>query len=602
METVPRLPQMASVRWYLTARDCIRHCARTQHPTRPRSLLTTRLIGKSKFKPTNPRLLLGKSCVVSQTHRSFRDKETFNFRGIRYAQPFQRWEHSAVANTTGNIDALNFGSQCTQAGNVGSEDCLFLNIWTPYLPNGNPKEECLKPVMFQIHGGAFTGGTGADPNIAGVGLASRGDVVVVTINYRLQTLGFLALDDGTTNGNHGLADQVTALHWVRKYIKAFGGDPTRVTIFGQSAGAGSVRALLGSPPAIGLYAAAIMQSNLAGLGYAGTYSQYYTIEQEVKIAATPILNATNCLNSTDQLSCLRSIDAHSLANLPALARFLVIDGKFLVRENLAVNGQGPAANVPVMTGFMRDDAASFISFPKAGVNNITAELGPGGFSPYLTPEILNLYPVPTSSNSSLDIYNASSALATDAEFRCLDEATAYSAVKNGVWTKAYVFTFNRTYGGYDPNPPVCQAPVDAEHPYGNPNAEYFKCHSGELQYVFGGLGYTGQPDRDGLDIPMSQMTVDHWAAFARTYDPNPDPAFLRARGFTNTSSAIESSGSSWESIDPSDIGNLTLRVFQWPTYQAPFDIFSSMDKCQAFGFGYDFYEGNPNGYSLPVPH
>lgn len=527
----------------------------------------------------------------------FRDRNAFNFRGIRYAQPFERWTYSQVANTTGNIDALAYGSQCTQAGNVGGEDCLFLNIWSPYLPDGEPEEHCLKPVLFQIHGGAFTGGTGSDPTLAGGGLSSRGDAVVVTINYRLQTLGFLALDDGVTNGNFGLADQITALKWVQQYIKAFGGDPNRVTIFGQSAGAGSVRALLGSPPAIGLFAGAIMESNLAGLAYASTYSQYYTIDQEVTVAATPILNATGCLNSTDQLSCLRAVDAHKLANLTTVARFLVQDGTYLVRDNLAVNGQGPAANVPVMTGFMRDDGASFISFPKAGTTNITAELG-ADFASYLTQSTLDLYPIPDGANASLQLYNASSAIATDTEFRCLDEATAYSAVKNGVWPKAYVFTFNRTYGGYDPNPPVCEAPPTAEYPFGDPNAEYFKCHSGELQYVFGGLGYTGQPDRDGLDIPVSQMTVDRWAAFARNYDPNPDQAFLDARGFTNTSMEIKMSGSNWDPIDVSDSTNLQLRVFQWPSFQAPFDIFSSTQKCEAFGFGVDYYEGNPDGYAL----
>lgn len=528
----------------------------------------------------------------------YRDKNAFIFQGIRYARPFERWTYSEVANTTGNIEALSYGSQCTQAGNIGSEDCLFLNIWSPYLPNGEPEERCLKPVMFQIHGGAFTGGTGADPNLAGGGLSSRGDVVVVTINYRLQTLGFLALDDGVTNGNFGLADQITALRWVEKYIKAFGGDPKRITIFGQSAGAGSVRALLGSPPAIPLIAGAIMESNLAGLAYASTYSQYYTIAQEVDVAAKPILNATGCLDSSDQLGCLRAIDAYSLANLSTVARYLVQDGTYLVRENLAVNGQGPAANVPVMTGFMRDDGASFITFPKATIDSISAELGPQGFTDVLSPDILALYPIQSGNNQSLQLYNASSAIATDTEFRCLDEATAYSAVKNNVWPKAYVFTFNRTYGGYDPNPPVCQAPIDEQHPYGNPNAEYFKCHSGELQYVFGGLGYTGQPDRDGFDIPLSQMTVDRWTAFARNFDPNPDQAFLDARGFTNTTIEMSQSGSDWQPIDITNPDELSLRVFQWPSYQAPLDIFSSTEKCEAFGFGIDFYETSPGGYQL----
>lgn len=174
--------------------------------------------------------------------------------------------------------------------------------------------------MFWIHGGAFTGGTGNDPTFDGGNLASRGDIVVVAINYRLSTLGFLALDDGELNGNYGLADQIIALDCVQAHIKDFGGDPERVTIFGQSAGAASVRALLASPKAIGKYHAAIPQSNLAGSSYATTYSQYYTIEQEVAVAANPILNETGCADASDRVQCLRDYDAFELVGLTDVAR------------------------------------------------------------------------------------------------------------------------------------------------------------------------------------------------------------------------------------------------------------------------------------------
>jgi len=522
----------------------------------------------------------------------YRDRRNFVFRGIKYAQPFERWTYSQVSNATGEISALRYGSQCVQAGQVGSEDCLFLNVWSPFLPvQGNETAtQYLKPVMFWVHGGAFTGGTGADPTYQGGSLTSRGDVVVVTINYRLTTLGFLALEDGVTNGNYGLADQITALKWVHENIKAFGGDPNRITIFGQSAGAGSVRALLGSPPAEGLFAAVIMESNLAGLAYATTYSDYYTIAQEVKVAANPILNATNC---TD-VQCLRKVNPYLLANLTDVARYVVQDGTYIVTERLNVEGGGPAAKVPVMTGFMRDDGASFISYPKAGVN-VSSLLNPAGFQGHLPDPIYPLYPQPAGTNMSQMVYNTSAAIATDTEFRCLDEATAYSAILNNVWPKAYVFTFNRTYGGYDPNPPVCSAPIEPGYPYGNPEAEYYKCHSGELTYVFGGLGYQGLHDRDGLDIPMSQFTLDFWTAFARTYDPNPSAAFLTARHFTNTSREIQLSGSTWDPISvstSSTFHSLSLRVFQWPSYEAPFDIFSSAERCDAFGFTIDYYQKN----------
>ena len=215
--------------------------------------------------------------------------------------------------------------------------------------------------MFWIHGGAFESGTGSDPTFDGGAIASRGDAVLITINYRLGTLGFLALEDGVTNGNFGLADQITALDWVHEHIAAFGGDANRITIFGQSAGAASVRALLGSPPAIGKFAAAIPQSNLAGSNYATTYSLYYNISEEVAVAANPILSATGCLNATSQVACLRTINPYILANMTTVARFLVVDGTYLVTDELQVTGAGPAAKVPVLMGFMRDDGAAFIT-------------------------------------------------------------------------------------------------------------------------------------------------------------------------------------------------------------------------------------------------
>ena len=112
----------------------------------------------------------------------FRDKFAFRFEGIRYAAFPERFTYSFVDNSSGHSNALRFGSECAQANNVGSEDCLFLNIWTPYLPHTDAMPGKLKPVMFWIHGGAFTSGTGSDPTFDGDGLVSRGDVVVVTIN------------------------------------------------------------------------------------------------------------------------------------------------------------------------------------------------------------------------------------------------------------------------------------------------------------------------------------------------------------------------------------------------------------------------------------
>lgn len=140
----------------------------------------------------------------------YRDKKSFRFLGIPYANPPKRFEYSSLySGKSEKIQATEYGSQCSQASG-GSEDCLFLNIQTPYIPKQCHKEG-LKPVMFWIHGGGFTGGSGSDPLTDGGNLASREDIVVVTINYRLSTLGFLAVPGTNVKGNYGIADQIVAL-------------------------------------------------------------------------------------------------------------------------------------------------------------------------------------------------------------------------------------------------------------------------------------------------------------------------------------------------------------------------------------------------------
>ncbi|KAK5138209.1 hypothetical protein LTR08_004905 [Meristemomyces frigidus] len=524
----------------------------------------------------------------SQTITGFRDKFSFRFEGVRYAPQPERFTYSTLYNGTGHSNALAFGSECVQ-GSLGSEDCLFLNIWTPYLPSApKPAADKLRPVMFWIHGGAFTSGTGSDPTFDGGSLVSRGDVVVVTINYRLGTLGFLALEDGVTNGNYGLADQIIALDWLHAHITAFGGDPSRITILGQSAGAASVRALLASPKAIGKYAAAIPQSNLAGSNYATTYSEYYTISEEVAVAATPILNATGCLNATSQVDCLRGVNPFVLANMTTVARYVVVDGTYLTTPQLELTGSGPAVHVPVLMGFMRDDGAAFITYPLPN-DTVASFVAENGFN-LSTITSLSVFPEPESANKTLNVFNTTALVATDSEFRCLDEATAYSAVKHDVFEQVYFYEFNRTYQlrEFSPNPPVCQAPITPGYPYGNPNEEYFKCHSGELYYVFGSLAFNGLPPRDEYDIPMSQFIVDTWASFARSYDPTPSSAFLEARGFTNTTAELSQSAA-WTPVTED---SLTLRLLEYPSSQQSFGIYDGQAECRALGFGIDYYESH----------
>ena len=199
------------------------------------------------------------------------------FRGLPFARPpvgpLRFGPPEPPEPWSGVRDAARFGPSAAQNGalvgplmslgiNRTGEDCLYLNVWTPGADRGR------RPVLVWIHGGAFILGSGSQMLYDGATLARRGDVVVVTINYRLGALGFLRLRDRfgerlPATGNEGLLDQVAALEWVRDEIAAFGGDPGNVTIFGESAGAMSCATLLGVPRARGLFHRAILQSGAA---------------------------------------------------------------------------------------------------------------------------------------------------------------------------------------------------------------------------------------------------------------------------------------------------------------------------------------------------
>ncbi|EIN11150.1 alpha/beta-hydrolase [Punctularia strigosozonata HHB-11173 SS5] len=521
------------------------------------------------------------------TVTGYRDHLSFRFLGLPYGNPPERFTYSTLFSGAQKVfNATNFGSQCVQTGGGGSEDCLFLNIFTPFVPGPGTPKSALKPVMFHIHGGSFTSGSANDATFDGGNLASRGDVVVVDINYRLSTLGFLALEDGVTNGNFGIADMTVALAWVQKYITSFGGDPDRVTIFGQSAGAAAVRALLASPEAIGNFSAAIPMSNLAGENFATSFSLYFTISQLQPVAVDPILTETGCNRTdlADVLACLRSVDAETLVNLPDVARFIVIDGKFVTSEQLPVDGSSPVAHVPVVMGFMRDDGAAFIGFPPN--SDVTTNIAGVLSSPSAADvEASGLFPTPAGPNSTLDVFNVTARITTDVEFRCLDQAAAISALNHSVFPDIWFYQFNKSYQtpGFDPNAPVCDAPIDAAHPHGDPSQEYFKCHSGELFFVWGNLGQFQLPFRDENDLLFSQLASDTWTSFARTHDPNPSHAFLTARGYTGTLALVKEGGI-WEPLGGQN--ERALRLLDMPLRMSTFE---EVAQCDFLGLPFDTF-------------
>lgn len=260
-----------------------------------------------------------------------------------------------------------------------------------------------------------------------------------------------------------------------------------------------------------------------------------------------------------------------------------MDGTYVTNPHLVLNRTGVASNIAVMTGVNRDEAGvfvnaaptaneSFATYYNQQVRN-TSSIGPS----FIDSVPLTPFDMPTTGAASVsEILNTSLAIQTDGIFTCFDLAKAYTAANHGAFASTYSFVFNRTYSPRGYTRTWCDAPNSTVHPNGNPDEEYFKCHGGEQLIVFGTALRSGQPDRDGLDVPFMQLVVDYWAAFARSFDPNPDPAYLVVRGYSNTTSQVEARGR-WE---PVDAANPQMRLLQWNGGQVPF---FRGDQCRAIG-------------------
>ncbi|ORY12878.1 Alpha/Beta hydrolase protein [Clohesyomyces aquaticus] len=517
------------------------------------------------------------------TFVGFRNQKSFRFLGIPYADTPQRFKYSNLYSKKGQtIQATAYGSQCAQGGS-GSEDCLFLNIETPYIPKAGSKQN-LRPVMFWIHGGGFTGGSGADALSYGGNLASREDIVVVNINYRLSTLGFLAIPGTDIKGNYGIADQIVALDWVIANIASFGGDPKQITINGESAGAGSVRTLLGSPQAIGKYQAAIAMSNLGGgvdLGlngdYGTTYSSYYTIDQSYAVAGQKIFTSAGCNSSqvSSQISCLEKVPALQLVGLSTVARYVVQDGKYVNTPNLILSTRNAStAHVPVIFGVTADDGASFSTYPKTPVTTLSQGLQVAlGINSTWAQRIIDskLFPLYDSGNFTLDTFNVSQRVAQDKTFRCVDQSTVYSGTVSGAFEKAYFYQFERTINGYDPN--NLGGPKD-----NNPNNPYFRFHGADMPWVFGTISTL----RDANDLYSVQLASGYFASFVKSGQPNPDPEYLRVRGYEKTIEGVRRAGP-WNQVRGE---NGPIRFLDYPGSK---QNFQDTEQCAWLGYGLDYY-------------
>jgi carboxylesterase type B len=533
--------------------------------------------------------------AAGNTYVGYRNQKSWRFLGIRYADPPSRWTYSVPYSGKGQVlNATQYGSQCIQpyANPPGSEDCLFLNIQTPYIPKaGSTSKDGLRPVLFYIHGGGFTGGSGAADNTDGGQYASREDIVTVTMNYRLSTLGFLAVPGTNITGNYGIQDQNLALKWVVANIATFGGDPNQITINGDSAGAGSVRAHLGSPKSIGLFQGAITMSNLGGgvdLGlsgdYATTYGTYYTIAQSYQ-ASSALFGEAGCTSpdsdASAAIACLKTVDAKTLVNLPTVARYVVQDGIYVDTPELIVSERSDkTAHVPVMFGDCRDEGASFSTYPHPAVNSTVAGIEAAlGINAQYAQAVIDsgLFPNPNTGNVTLDAFNISARIATDNQFLCWNQASAYAGTKTGAFTSAYFFISDRTGIGYDPNN-VGNAPVEPGYPLGDPDLPYFRVHSSDISWAFGWASFV----RDADDLYSIEMTSSYFASFIRSGQPNPPETYLQTRGYSTVLQGTREAGP-WGAIE-SDNG--PIQHLDWPGFSSDF---KDKPQCAWLNYSIDYF-------------
>ncbi|KAK6506652.1 hypothetical protein TWF481_005111 [Arthrobotrys musiformis] len=529
--------------------------------------------------------------------RGYRDLHSFRFLGIRYASPPERFAQSSVMryNDRTEISGLQYPPICLQNMGVlqGVEDCLFLNLWTPYLPSTSSRNH-LKPVVVWIHGGGLVQGSANEPPSDGGNFASRGDVVFVAINYRLGNLGWLPISpptkSGEGNGNYGLGDMQTALKWVEENIHSFGGDSSKVTIMGESGGAIAVRALLASQKSKGLISGAIIQSGAWGAPPEKAEVEYISLSKSLSTVSKSIIANLGCANSP-KLRCMRSLPAKDIILNPTYVNYPLVDSRLLT-GSLSATGKGPGYTlpVPILMGIVRDEIAPFNSalYGTTDPQDYLTTIGPLLLSENISHLLQNpIFSPPPIPNKAEAAFNISTRMMTDYTFTCLTFSTGYSLSKHNVVPAVYMYEFNRTYMFPVWSPEKCMPPASPQRPFGDCSKEYYKCHAGELAYTFGTMGYMGMPDRDeGGDTAFMQWMVDLWSSFVRTGDPNPKKEFLRARGYWGTIEKIEREGKWKKAVGRKGARDVRLLQLEGAVMRG----YSEVEQCGAMGMGLEYYE------------
>lgn len=450
-----------------------------------------------------------------------------SFKGIPFAAPpvgNLRWrEPLAPTNWSGVRKADKFGPRAMQRPIFGdmnfrsngvSEDCLYLNVWTP----AKSDKERL-PVLVYFYGGGFAAGDGSEPRYDGESMAKKG-IVALTVNYRLGVFGFMAHPELTkasphkASGNYGLMDQQAALQWVKQNIGAFGGDPNRVTIAGESAGSASVSAQMVAPGSKGLFAAAIGESG----SLMGTLTPVTLAEAEKmgeKFASGLGLNT---------LADLRAIPGDSLLKAtakPGTPWFSTsIDGYFLTKPATAVFAAGEQAQVPLLAGWNSEemnarailgaDAPTPENFAKAvkRLYNDKAE------------EVLKLY----AGQTEADIMQAATDLAGDRFIGFSTWKWTDMHARTGGGKPVYRYMYARPRPAMTPEMGNATAGLaggvvrDSNAP--KMPAAKGAVHSAEIEYAMGNLAtnkvYAWTPD----DYKVSEIMQNYFANFIKNYNPN----------------------------------------------------------------------------------
>jgi para-nitrobenzyl esterase len=436
------------------------------------------------------------------------------FRGIPYAAPpvgeLRFRPAAAPACVPGVSVRTTLGPRCVQlvkdkngavTDTIGDEDCLTLNVWTPGL------DDAARPILVFIHGGGNTIGGSDDPLYDGAALAAAQDLVVVTLNYRLGALGFLvhpelaAESPDAVSGNYAISDQIAALAWVQAHAARLGGDPQRVLLFGESAGAVDTCTLIGSPLAAGLFSRAIVQSGACN---------ERSLAQLRKDIADEWLASSGC--DTDVPACLRARPASELVNLtpdgyPDVAALGQgwgphVDGHVVPTTSLAAMQAGTHNQVPVIFGSNAAETANAV--PPLSDANYEA-LVKATFGPFAD-QVLAAYPLA----DYPDARAAYVALSSDLKFVCNARRAARAAAAG---QQLPVRRYHFAYDAYTTAPGV--TPV--------------AFHGLELVYIFAGwagvqLGnFDYKPNQD--DLAMSTIMQSAWARFAATGDPGADLAW-----------------------------------------------------------------------------